>query len=51
MDWLAAAVCFDQGGVLLGHLIHLQDGFVDLLDAGRIGLLAGWRRPSRRRCR
>jgi hypothetical protein len=32
--------CFDQRGVLLGHLVHLGDGLVDLLDAGGLFWLA-----------
>ena len=27
---------FDQRGVLLGHLVHLADGLIDLLDAGAL---------------
>ena len=36
---------FDHRGVLLGHLVHLVDGGVDLLQA--VGLLLGaWQRYS-----
>lgn len=36
----AAAALFDQGGVLLSYVVHLDDGDVDLVNAGEL-LTAG----------
>ena len=46
MAWLAEAVWLTNPAVLLRHLVHLQDGLIDLLDTA--GLLARPRRFNRR---
>ncbi|WP_367269423.1 response regulator [uncultured Brevundimonas sp.] len=38
----------DHGGVLLGHLVHLVDGGVDLTAVGQVLVDARYSRPSRR---